>query len=563
MQRNCVGSLRTTHTAALHRSWIAAIAAASLTWIAACSPGTGVEPGIEVPPPPRAGEWHRILADTSIAGDVMVPSGERWLIGAAVRIAGNLRTVGGTIAMRPGSSLYFLGADRNEYIGGGMTYEPKFARDIGLWIGPGGVLDIQGTPKTGWNRTGQDPTWKDTDEYWIAPTARGDYQPKRWYPGQPIPQAGTQVPAAEVINVTRDVLIEGPGHIHIHSDRPQRIEYVTLRRMGILRVGAEHIDDALTTGRYALHLHHGGHGSTIRGVAAVRSEGRVFVPHQVRDVTLVDNVSVNSWGEAFWWDLPDMSHNILIDRLAVSGVHAPRSVTGVTSYVSALTLSSGTSLTVRNTAVSGASGSKLSNGFHWSSSEGHRRAAVWSADVGIISHNNEGAGIRYWLNDDFPHHVRNAILYRNAVAGVANGAYRNANRYSDLLLVDNGISHHSSSAVQGLDGGPARYEKVRVYADEGPALRLGPMVLAPALPVEFVDCTLQPGPGAPKVALGEPTTRNPVLALFRRCNVTPEDFHFLGFPPQLDGSTIRVEHEDGRIWEITVQGGQRSTREIK
>src|SRR5690606_29994147 len=84
--------------------------------------------------PPPVMEWDSVLQNVSIEGDVVVPVGEKWLIGPNVRIAGNLRTLGGTIGMRPGSSLHFIGADPDEYVGGGMGFSPVFARDLGIWV---------------------------------------------------------------------------------------------------------------------------------------------------------------------------------------------------------------------------------------------------------------------------------------------------------------------------------------------------------------------------------------------------------------------------------------------
>ena len=108
--------------------------------------GSAEQPTREWPDPYPTlppGAFQQILADTTIVGDVVVPDGETWLVGRRVEIAGNLRTVGGTIAMRPGSSLKFLGANPDEYVGGGLTYSDQYSRDIGLWIGPAGALDIQ------------------------------------------------------------------------------------------------------------------------------------------------------------------------------------------------------------------------------------------------------------------------------------------------------------------------------------------------------------------------------------------------------------------------------------
>ncbi len=533
------------------------------------------------PPPPPAAGWDRVLADTIVRGPVVVPDGQRWLIGRNVQIAGNLRTVNGTIAMRPGSSLKFLGADPAKYVGGGMHYTDAFANDIGLWVGghgARGVLDIQCTPKTSWNRTGVDPTWGRDDEYWIAPTARGDFMPKRWYPGQAIPRIDSRVPAAEVANVTRDCVIEGPGHIHIHSSSPQRIEYVQLRTMGIIIPG---ISDS---GRYGIHFHmmgDGGRGTIVRGVAAIGSRGRVFVAHASHGVTLTDNVAVNSWGEVFWWDMrggagtpehrtgvgaEDRSNDILVDRLAVLGVHAPRAVTGSTSRASGIVMAGGDNLEIRNSVVAGAWGSKSSNGFNWPSAADNHGHAIWKFDTGNVSHNNQGAGIRFWFNNRAPHMTRNFITYRNAVGGVENGAYINAQRFADALILD-GIFQHSSSKEQELDGGPAGFYRVRVENESGPALRTGRFNLISeraseeARRVTFEDCTLQ---GTPKVLIDDAKQKNPAWLLFRRCGLRPEDVVFGDLSvPGLQGSSIVIDNGPGQRWEITVQNSKRVVRELR
>jgi len=509
-------------------------------------------------------EWDSVLANVEIRGDVVVPAGETWLIGSNVRIAGNLRTDSGTIAMRPGSSLHFVGAEPDRYVGGGMGYEPRFADDIGLWVGTMGVLDIRGTPKTGWNRTGTDPTWKSDDEYWIAPTEPGDYQPRRWHPGEPIPRVDPRAPPAEVINVTRDVLIEGPGHIHIHSRRPQRIEYVTLRGMGI----GNRASKGPVKGRYALHIHHGGNGTRgtiVRGVAAIESGGRVFVPHESHGISFEDVVSVNSYGEGFWWDVGDRSDDIVIDRLAVIGVHMPRGQSGRTSMHSAIVLGGGTGIAIRNSVAAGARGSKISHGFEWPSRADNHGPAVWEFNRGNVAHNNEGSGIRLWFNNSESHVIANAVTYRNGFAGVENGAYRNAHRYENLLLFEDRLVQHASSRPQSMDGRGARFDNVTVIADRGPALNIGRLRLPPMVPTEFFDCTLVPGDGAPKVSLDARRAANPFTAIFRNCDLSPEDIHVAPpFAPGLAGTRIVLEDGDGTVWEITLdmKAGKKAVRMI-
>jgi uncharacterized protein YjdB len=496
-------------------------------------------------------EWDRVVADVTIEGDLVVPDGERWLIGPNVQVRGNVRTVNGTVAMRPGSSLRLLGGKPEEYVGGGMHFGPAFARDIGIWVGGHGArgrLDISCTPKAGWNRTGIDPTWGADDEYWIAPTDVRDLTPRRWYPGQPVPRIDPRVPATEVINVTRDCWIEGPGHIHIHSSVPQRIEYVTLRQMGIVRPDG----NGITTGRYALHLHHGGdgmRGTVVRGVASVDARGRVFVPHASHGIHFIDNVAVNSWAEAFWWDNDtpeDASHDIVVDRLAVTGVHLPRSWTGSTSQVDGIALRHGDRNSMRNSAVSGVRGSKISNGFNWNSAARVSSDHVWTFDAGNVSHNNQGSGLRFWNNIVIPHETSNVVTYRNRHAGIENGAYANANFFERIVLVDDELFAQASGRA--LAGRPQTFRNVIA-----PVLKIGHVRLAANAWQQFEDCDFE------RVIL-DGNQRHQWHARFIRCNIMPEMIEWpIPMPDVLEGSTVQIEHRDGRRWRIEVLDGRVET----
>ncbi|CAN5694309.1 hypothetical protein BH23GEM6_BH23GEM6_18040 [soil metagenome] len=527
--------------------------------IRATADGVSGVAGLEVMDvaPAAVDGWNRVLQNTSITGDVVVPDGERWLIGANVQIAGNLRTVNGTIAMRPGSSLKLLGGDPAKYVGGGMHYTEQFANDIGIWVGGHGArgkLDISCTPKTGWNRTGQDPSWSSTDELWIAPTTAGDFSPRRWYPGQAIPRIDPRAPAAEVMNVTRDCSIEGPGHIHIHSTVPQRIEYVTLRRMGIVKPNEG--PEGVTSGRYAIHLHHGGdgvRGTVIRGVASIDAGGRVFVPHGSHGITLEDVVAVNSWAEAFWWDhnrdergRTDRSNDIVVDRMVVSGVHLPRSHTGSTSHVDGVGMAGGSNLIMRNSVVSGVRGSSISNGFHWVSAADNYGSAFWTFDKGNVAHNNQASGLRFWNNNQAPHETFDVITYRNGV-GVENGAYANANFFERLTLIEDALFAQASGRGLNDSGTAGRPQSFKnVTASE---LRIGHIRLAAGMWQQYEDCTFQ------RVRL-DGNQRQNWHARFYRCNVTPDMIEWPS--PMIDvleGSTVRIEHRDGRRWELAVTGG--------
>ena len=543
----------------------------------ACADATALEPqrlNVDPPPPepppqlPQS-EWNRVLADTTVLGDVVVPDGERWLIGPGVQIQGNLRTFGGTVGLRPGSTLKFLGADPALYVGGGMGYEDRFAKDIGLWIGRDGTLDVSCTPKESWNRTGTHPTWRPDDEYWIAPTDAGAREPRLWHPGEPIPRVDPRVPPAEVMNITRDCVIEGPGHIHISSSKPQRIEYVQLRGLGVIQPGRlnnSNDPEPALTGRYALHLHmmgDGARGTIIQGVAAIDSRGRVFVPHTSHGVTMIDNVSVNSWAEALWWDRGHATNDVLIDRLAACGATVSREISGQAPRFSGIHLMWGTRMEIRNSVACGVRGNKLSVGFGWETGTGNFEAGlspVWEFSAGNVAHNNSGPGVRFWNNSREPHVVSNFISYHNG-AGIENGAYKNSNRYADILSLNDGtaVIYHTSSTKLRTDGGPGRYERCHLQSRSGPAFSVDDdsrnLPSEPGSYVEIIDCTLIPGSGQPKVYVGR--GNNPWFARFVRSGVTPDDISFDLTAPGNNGSHVFIDHEDGRRWEIRVRDNQK------
>jgi hypothetical protein len=542
------------------------------------------EPPEEPPPPPEEppteepGEWHRALRDTVVQGDLVVTPGERWLFGRGVQVAGNVIVKDAVLGMRPGSSLRFLGADPSLYVGGGDSYSSTFAADIGLWVGGSGQLDISCTPKVGWNRTGTDSSWLPTDEYWITPTAAGDFAPRRWSPGQLVPRVDASVPATEVMNVTRDCVIEGPAHIHVSASRPSRIEYVRLEGLGISHskfTTIEHWGDPALSGRYALHLHmqgDGSRGTVVRGVAAVNSRGRVFVPHTSHGVTFIDNVSVNSYAEGYWWDLGHATNDVVVDRLCVSGVSMPWEVAGRAFSHDAIVLPLGSNMEIRNSCASGAHGSDQSNGFDWPEVPAlvdPQHPAHWRF-TGNVAHNNEGSGVRFWNNSVDPHFVQDHTSYHNRAAGIENGAYLNLNRYSGVTLYRDGwggwydvYAHPAVGWGTGYHGqlGPGQLTGIAggtIVAAEGSALAIG----SPPLPsdgyVTFSDLTLVPAPGHPKVLHLVSTDEGhffPRYVHFLRVNVTPADIVHTAVPP--DGSHFIIENADGTGWDIRWQNGQR------
>lgn len=519
---------------------------------------------IETGPPPV---WDNVLTDETIQSDVFVPAGESWLFGPNVEVEGNV-IIAGRFAQRPGSTLKIVGADPDAYgTGGGLDFDPIVHKNhFGIWLLNTGILDIRGTPKVGWNRTGTDPSWLAGDELWIAPTDVGDFTPRPWFPGDPVPQVDPRVPPTEVMNVTRDIIIEGDpiAHIHIRSQLPQTIEYVTLKRMGV----GNNASSGPVPGRAAIHFHQVGdasRGSVVRGVAVIDSEGVVFQPHLSHGISIIDNVSVNGFVYALWWNATDPTDDLVVDRLCVSGVHMPRAISGKASRWDCIQLGGGTNKVMRNSVASGAHGNDLAQGFPWQGATD--TDSLWDFTEGNVAHNNQGAGLRFWTNDRDPHHIRNAITYRNGEGGILHGAYSNSVRWSDLLLIEDHVKLAAVSKGQRPgDGGPQRYERCVIEAQEGPAIRVTALRKRfdpdDGNRVEFIDCILRGAVGSPAVRF-EGTLENPWFALFRRCGIEPDDIEFpSSIPSALNDTSILIEHEDGRNWEITVENGQRNVKEL-
>ncbi len=111
---------------------------------------------------------------------VIVPAGKTLTFDPAVnttiRVSANF-IVYGTLVMKPASAgvthkLVFEDVDETAFQGGGND---PLDTDVGLWVVDDGKLDLQGTERVAWNRTGDDATWLAADELVVAPTAVGAY----------------------------------------------------------------------------------------------------------------------------------------------------------------------------------------------------------------------------------------------------------------------------------------------------------------------------------------------------------------------------------------------------
>lgn len=406
--------------------------------------GNGGATSVEAPVnvrPPVVGFPVTEIRNHTFHGEVRPAQGARWSLreGVVLERAHLIIRDGAEVFLDPGGGFEMKGANPDEYVGGGATYDPAIHfNDFGVWLQHNGRLTMRGSPVESWNRTGEN--FKETDELWVAPTGRTfrsdgkkviNVTPSRWYPGMPIPRIHPRV-SAEVMNTTRDVVIRGVGHIHDHSHIPQTWEWARLEGLGISNRASE----GPVTGRYACHRHHGRGipGTVWRGLVAVNSKGRVFVPHGIDGILIEDCGSLSSWGNALWWDVDtaeDASNDVLINRLCVMRVGWPRDVIGSTSRVAAVALVGGLRNEVRDSVVSGADG----DGWTWPSAGDNEAQNIWIFDQGNVAHNCLISGVRFWNNAPNKHEVRNYFSYHNG-RGIENGAYRNANYFEDCDLFE-------------------------------------------------------------------------------------------------------------------------------
>jgi hypothetical protein len=384
-----------------------------------------------------------------------VPAGEVWEVRGLVETPKNV-VVEGTLRMRPGATLRFVGVNELAFVGGGM--EP-LATDVGLWVMGDGVLDAQGTPKVAWNRSGSDGSWLAGDELVLAPSAHGDYGSAGFasYRGGAVPQAHASVPATEVLNLTRDVAIEGTSggrtHVFIHSMQPQTIRHVAVRYVGPRKNGKK------VLGRWGVHLHHmddASRGSMIEGVVVRDAGSHAFVPHMSHGVTFRNCIAYNVQEDAYWWDprttsKPDPSDSFTddatFDHCVAALVKAGDEPNGL--RLSGFNVSEGTvdfSNRLLGCVAVGVQGNRNSAGFGWQESQ---QGAVWVIQD-CVAHNNSQDGAFIWWNTPSGrvNTTTRFTAYRCGNAGIELGAYMGVWNHEAPLLVGNaqsGVLQHARS----------------------------------------------------------------------------------------------------------------------
>jgi hypothetical protein len=376
-----------------------------------------------VPNPPPLGDTIVLYGPVSLSSPT-IQEGRTWVLdpnrSTTINVSGDFH-VHGTLQSRPASAdvvhtIHFV--DRGE-----------------LMVMGAGVLDLQGTPRTAWNRTGSDPTWRAGDELIVTSVNPGDSVAYRPYtPGSRVPSY--QGFSAEVANLTRNVIIDNPSRVmlmDLDGRAPQTIRYVTISNAGVHE----------TAGMYALHFHLNGNatrGSIVEGVVVRDAQFRAFVPHGSHGITFRNTLAVDVAANGYWWDLnrsstPEStiheSNDITYDRAGVIGVRSVRPPDQLRQ--AGFDLGGGTGNRVIDSFAVGVQGPN--SGFHWP--EGVR-TGVWEAR-GLVAHNNSAHGVFVWQNDTRQHNVSDLVTYSNGQTGIRHGAYVNSYHYTNVVSVGNPV----------------------------------------------------------------------------------------------------------------------------
>ncbi|OQP47369.1 hypothetical protein A4H97_07660 [Niastella yeongjuensis] len=396
--------------------------------------------------------------------------------------------VEGKLTMRPSSAsviqkLQFININESKFVGGGMDV---LTTDVGLWAMGSGILDLIGTKKTAFvraagsvalgattiNLNSSPAGWQVEDEISIAPTESPtvgnaylsgfDERTIKSISGSSITlSAGTlrahpqinNMWSAEVINLTRNVRIEGTAngrtHIFIRSSVPQTISNIQVRYIGPRKNRGGDSTAEFVPGRYGIHFHHcdnGTVGTMVEGCVIRDTGSHCYVPHSSNGITLKGNVAYNGMEIAFWWDVLDFTHGTVWDGnlVAISKfIHEALDVDSEdapTFASSGFLLGPGDDNVCNNNVCIGTTGDFRAGGaYYWM--EGLIES-VWEFENNIA--HNCHAGLVSWQNNLKNHIVRDSIVY-NCGLGIYHGAYTNTYLYTGGYVYNSQITIKASS----------------------------------------------------------------------------------------------------------------------
>ncbi|MGH2726457.1 MAG: hypothetical protein ACRDKS_05725 [Actinomycetota bacterium] len=427
--------------------------------------------------------------DASVGGVVVGPAGQLIFDPAHSRTLtskGNV-IVRGKLQMRPKSAaviqtINITGSKESVFKGGGAI---PLSTDTGLWVTGNGIFDAVGAARRGWVRAsgsiakgarsvtlaGTPTGWRAGDEVVITPTRSPASSDKHYaeydvatitgvsgrtiklskatsYPHPVTNVGGGKKFAAEVLNLTRNVRVEGkPGariHVFMNSGRKQALKYFALRYVGP-RQGTQGV-----LGRYGLHFHMVGNasrGSLVEGAVVRQAGHHGFVNHASHGVTFRDCVAHDTMSQAFWWDPGEgnATRDGLWDRCLSSLVHTD----GNEFRLSGFWLGHGEGNRAIGCVAVGVQGSKNASGFQWPESPGPREdGTVWGFKD-CVAHNNKVNGIFVWQNNAGKSVIDRFVAYHNGKAGIEHGAYKNVYQYKNSTLYANGLAGALVWAVSG------------------------------------------------------------------------------------------------------------------
>jgi hypothetical protein len=461
-------------------------------------------------------------------------------VDTTLEVRGNV-VVLGRLEMRPEPGvehvLRFIDVDETAFVGGGLD---PLDSDVGLWVMGRGQLDIQGTGKPAWNRTGNSPRWRGQDELIVAPVAPGDFQPRPFVKGAPVPTFGER--RAEVLNLTRNARIEGtPGgraHVFIRSSKPQSIRHAEFRYLGPRQAGGESTEGVL--GRYPLHFHHahgGSRGSVIQGVVVRDAGNHAFVPHMSHGITFRSCIAYEVFEDAYWWDPGDATDDLVFERCIAASIHSDPEQHGL--RLSGFVLAMGEGQRLRRCVAFAVQGGRDASGYIWPEAGD---SGLWEF-TDNIAHNNAHAGIFVWQNNGEPHTIDRFTAYNNGSSGIRQGAYQNAYHYADLDLRDQPLSIELlANGKRDPSGRPMSWTDV-----QGTSLvvQAHSSHLVSDDPVLFLRCSFPAG-----VTLNDGGGAAGPLD-FLDCELGPESFSVLSLNPD---TVVRVQNTNGTAFQLTVDG---------
>jgi len=422
--------------------------------------------------------------DAEVDGVRITPDGELMFDPSAsrsLRTTSNV-TVDGALRMMPADAetvhrLSFPGIDESAVVGS-HTHTPV-PTDIGMWVVGNGEVEIAGTAKTAWTRaTGAlragarrfavaDATgWRAGDEIVVTPTEPtsvdgfADHYDLRTIAAvdgttitleRPLEHPHPEVTvrdgvtfAAEVLNLTRNVVIEGTedgrAHILVLSSRPQRVAHATLQHMGPQTPNPESDDREPMgiEGRYALHFHmvgDGSRGSVVEGVVARDGGNHAFVSHLSNGITYTDCVAHDMAEDPFWWDLgPEddaagtPANDIVYERCVAHRIRHGRDKYSIAGFM----IGTGEGNVARGCVAAGVMGqTESAAAYHWpQKSIDERNTWVFEDNV---AHNNANSAIYFWQNN-VPRTIVDRFTAYHCGQGIFAGAYSNLASYRDTTI---------------------------------------------------------------------------------------------------------------------------------